>query len=254
MNGQMYQIAKIVVAAKKAMQTNAQIQYELVMGENSVQFQFLPEKWLLGTRSYTAKTVEEWFERVRKSGLQDIKLFAPWKVENRHLLGFSNTTQSAILCFYENGKVSYFMPNWEFDRAKKGWNVLYTEKEWPNPPEGKPGYEDNTESFRQILVDIQQFALQIGSKIFANVFGHAISVLDGENEDPDKKPFLDLPKCNLRIIEAASIADVFGGMSSWNDDPHVMAHEKGLTREYDLLSDELLKNIRLAIMYAINEW
>lgn len=254
MNGQMYQIAKIVVAAKKAMQTNAQIQYELVMGENSVQFQFLPEKWLLGTRSYTAKTVEEWFERVRKSGLQDIKLFAPWKVENRHLLGFSNTTQSAILCSYENGKVSYFMPNWEFDRAKKGWNVLYTEKEWPNPPEGKPGYEDNTESFRQILVDIQQFAREIGSKIFANVFGHAISVLDGENEDPDKKPFLDLPKCNLHIIEAASIADVFGGMSSWNDDPHVMAHEKGLTREYDLLSDELLKNIRLAIMYAINEW
>lgn len=254
MNGQMYQIAKIVVAAKKAMQTNAQIQYELVMGENSVQFQFLPEKWLLGTRSYTAKTVEEWFERVRKSGLQDIKLFAPWKVENRHLLGFSNTTQSAILCSYENGKVSYFMPNWEFDRAKKGWNVLYTEKEWPNPPEGKPSYEDNTESFQQILVDIQQFALQIGSKIFANVFGHAISVLDGENEDPDKKPFLDLPKCNLHIIEAASIADVFGGMSSWNDDPHVMAHEKGLTREYDLLSDELLKNIRLAIMYAINEW
>ena len=46
MNGQMYQIAKIVVAAKKAMQTNAQIQYELVMGENSVQFQFLaPAKW-----------------------------------------------------------------------------------------------------------------------------------------------------------------------------------------------------------------
>ncbi len=43
-------------------------------------------------------------------------------------------------------------------------------------------------------------------------------------------------------------------MSSWNDDPHVMAHEKGLTKEYDLLSDELLKNIRLAIMYAINEW
>lgn len=30
--------------------------------------------------------------------------------------------------------------------------------------------------------------------------------------------------------------------------------EKGLDEEYETLSAELLKNIRLAVLYAINEW
>lgn len=254
MNGQMFQIATLVVAAKKAMQTADQIQYTPLMGESSIEFRFLPEKWFIGTRSYTAKNVSEWYEGIRKNGLQDIKLLCPWEVENRQLLGFSNTTQSSILCFYENGKVTYFVPNWKFNSAEKGWNVLYSEQEWSNPPAGKPRFQDNTDSFRQVLVDIQQFACQIGSKIFAKVFGSAISVLDGENENPDKKHALELPKQNLRLFEAASIADVFGGMSSWNDEPPIMAHEKGMSKEYEILSDELLKNIRLAILFAINEW
>jgi len=33
-----------------------------------------------------------------------------------------------------------------------------------------------------------------------------------------------------------------------------MAHQKGLSDEYDALSDELLTQIRLAILYAVNEW
>ena len=43
-------------------------------------------------------------------------------------------------------------------------------------------------------------------------------------------------------------------MGSWNDSPPYMAQNKGLEEEYDILSDELLKNIRLAILYSINEW
>ena len=43
-------------------------------------------------------------------------------------------------------------------------------------------------------------------------------------------------------------------MGSWNDTPHCLAGEKGLSREYDRLSDALLRQIRLAILYAVNEW
>jgi len=53
-------------------------------------------------------------------------------------------------------------------------------------------------------------------------------------------------------FKAAITADVFGAMGSWNDSPPYMAHEKGLDKEYDLLSGELLKQIRLAILFAIN--
>ena len=56
------------------------------------------------------------------------------------------------------------------------------------------------------------------------------------------------------MFAAASKADVFGAMGSWNDSPPYAAHEKGLDAEYDQLSAELLKNIRLAILYAVNEW
>ena len=43
-------------------------------------------------------------------------------------------------------------------------------------------------------------------------------------------------------------------MGSWNDSPAYMAHKKGLSEEYETLSSVLLKNVRLAILYAINEW
>ena len=48
--------------------------------------------------------------------------------------------------------------------------------------------------------------------------------------------------------------DVFGGMGSWNDEPGWLAQDKGLGQVYDELSDQLLRNIRSAILFAINEW
>jgi len=64
----------------------------------------------------------------------------------------------------------------------------------------------------------------------------------------------EIPEENLHLFEAASTADVFGAMGSWNDSPPYMAHERGLDNEYELLSSELLKQVRLAALYAINEW
>ncbi len=34
----------------------------------------------------------------------------------------------------------------------------------------------------------------------------------------------------------------------------IAVKEKGLDKEYETLSNELLRNIRLAILYAVNEW
>lgn len=43
-------------------------------------------------------------------------------------------------------------------------------------------------------------------------------------------------------------------MGSWNDSPPYYAHEKGLENEYDSFSEELLTQIRLALLYSVNEW
>lgn len=228
MNGELYQISTIVMAARKAMQTGKQIEFALSKYENSIRFI---------TKNYTAPNVSEWFEQLKKDGLEDIKLLCPYAVKDRNLLAFSNMTASSIVCFFENGRVTYFMADWEFDSKHKEWNILYSEHEWENPPSEKPRFENNTDSFRKVLLDIQKLAVQIECENFAKVFGSAIQLLD-----------------DGKIFEAAGQADVFGGMCSWNDSPPYMAHEKGLDREYDTLSDELLKNLRFAILYAVNEF
>lgn len=256
MNGQMYQICSIVAAGKKAIQTDSMIQYIPARYEK-VAFSFLPEKKLFRTKKYIAPNVSAWFAYMKKKGLQDIKFLCPVTVKDRQLLGFSNTTESCILCFFKNGKTSYFVADWQFDSEKKCWNTLYSEHEWTNPPPEKPRFENNTDSFRQVLSEIQSFADQIGYKGFAHTFKSAENLLDGSNEYPDEKYGLALPKIpqdHLQIFEAASCADVFGAMGSWNDSPPCTAHEKGLDKEYENLSNELLKNIRLALLYAVNEW
>ncbi|MDE7445785.1 MAG: hypothetical protein K2N15_08820 [Lachnospiraceae bacterium] len=63
----------------------------------------------------------------------------------------------------------------------------------------------------------------------------------------------DISEEKKRMFYASSIADVFGAMGSWNDSPPYYAHEKGLDDDYESLSNELLKQIRLAALYAINE-
>ncbi len=257
MNGEIYQMASMVAAAKRAMQTANQIQYTLLKYENSIRFKFLPQRTFFRTTAYTADNVSEWFEQLSKNGMQDIKLLCPYPVKNRYLLGFSNTSQSSIVCYFKNNKVTYFVPNWKFDSAQKQWDIVYSEQEWSNPPAKRHRFENNTDSFRQVLVDIRNFASQIGSDYFADVFGSAISILDGDSEYPYKEYGFEIPQIpdkNLKLFGAAGHADVFGAMGSWNDEPSGAAHQKGLSEEYETLSDELLKNVRLAIMYAINEW
>ena len=46
----------------------------------------------------------------------------------------------------------------------------------------------------------------------------------------------------------------FGAMGSWNNSPPFYAAEKGLESEYQNLSSELLTQIRLALLYSVNEW
>ena len=57
MNGEIYQMASMVAAAKRAMQTANQIQYTLLKYENSIRFKFLPQRTFFRTTAYTADNV-----------------------------------------------------------------------------------------------------------------------------------------------------------------------------------------------------
>lgn len=52
-----------------------------------------------------------------------------------------------------------------------------------------------------------------------------------------------MPKKNLALFAAASLADIFGGMDSWNDDAAGMAQYKKRGKEYEELSNELFTQI-----------
>lgn len=249
MNGQMYQIACIVAAARKALKNAKEICYKPEKYTNKLSFQILPSK----NGEATELSVSDWFENLKEKGLKDLQLFCPISVEDRGILGFSNTTQSSILCFYKDGKASYFLPNWESASPGRGWDVTYTEYEWERSSQDIPHYENNIEEFKDILTRIENLAIKIECDNFAKVFQSARNfLLDPESGKGLAEP--QIPLQHLSIFRAASSADVFGGMGSWNDEPGWLAQDKGLGQVYDELSDQLLRNIRSAILFAINEW
>ena len=249
MNGQMYQIACIVAAARKALKTDQAILYHPDQYINKICFQILPSE----KGEVIELSVSDWFENLKEKGLKDLQLFCPISVEDRGILGFSNTTQSSILCFYKDGKAGYFLPNWKSASAGRGWDVTYTEYEWERSSQDIPHYENNIEEFKDILTRIENLAIKIECDNFAKVFQSARNfLLDPESGKGLAEP--QIPLQHLSIFRAASSADVFGGMGSWNDETGWLAQDKGLGQVYDELSDQLLRNIRSAILFAINEW
>ena len=223
---------------------------------DKIEFLFLPERKLFRTKSYKAKNVSEWFDHCLAKGMLDIKTLMPSKVRNRKILGFSNTTESSLVCFFESN-VTFFAPFWDFDISKKMWNVLYTEQVWEYAPEGRPHYKNNTDDFKFILRQIEALAREIDCDYFADIFKKAHSILSGSPEHPESDyplPLPQIPPEHLNLFRAASTADVFGAMGSWNDNPLSYASEKGLGDDYEALSKELLKQIRSALIFSINEW
>ena len=259
MNGELFQICMLVNAARKAMRNKQEFKYENDEYVNLTKFVFLPAKIIFRKESYIAYNANDWFQYCVKHNIVDMKMLAPITVENRNVLGFSNTGQASVVTFYKNGRVTYWVSKWEFDQTKKQWDVVYQENQWENPPSGKPCFANNKEAFKDILKRIAKFADEINCRNFGDVFREANDFLNGQKEIPvtyknGKKMYLpDLPDEKKRMFLASSTADVFGAMGSWNDEPPYYAHEKGLEQEYEQLSNELLQQIRSAMLYAINE-
>ncbi len=254
MNGEMLQLCRIVIAAKKALKENTDIVFEPIKYENSIKFSFIQKNSLFQKGENTANNVKEWFTACKDKGLTDIKLLAPVNVKDRSILGFSNTNQSCILCFY-NKNVTFFTAQWSFDNINRQWNTHYTERPWENPPEEKPVFCDNSAQFKLILEQIRDLAEKIDCDNFVKIFQKSINILTGEEKtDNSELPYTLLPEEKIKLFKAAEISDVFGAMGSWNDSPPYMAQEKGLEKEYETLSDQLLKQIRSAILYSVNEW
>lgn len=196
-----------------------------------------------------------WIEQCLKLGLKDAGLSIPTFVKDRALLGFSGANANGIVCRFE-GFDGVFTPDWKYDRDKKAWRVKYVERLWRGMPRDALNARDNSAEFGNVLVQIRDFASKIGYENFAQTFDNALKTLRGEAAVGEYYvvSFTALPQPSLRAFAAAGIADVFGAMGSWDDEPPSMAQEMGLGDEYDRLSDELLAQKNSAILFAINGW
>ena len=117
----------------------------------------------------------------------------PIAVKDPSLLAFSNTSQAGLICYFKDNLVTYFIPKWE--HKDNGWNVIYREYKWENPPKEKPKFEDNIEDFKNTLSRIATLANKIDFQNFANIFTKAYDMLDGkEIENYFYKKYLTMTK------------------------------------------------------------
>mgnify|MGYP000906559191 FL=1 len=252
MNGEVFNTCIIVASIKQALRSNLELNYKSEKYIKSLVFDFIlgdePEK-------KEQASINEWFKHALKLGLSDVRYATNLSVtsEERSLQGFSNVSYKSILCIYKE-KMSYFVPHWSFEEDKRGWDIVYKEFSLNGMPEIQK-FSDNTLEFKDILTRTSKFANEIECDNFGDCFRKGLKALnEPENIEQNVLNAPLMPKLNLALFTAASAADVFGGMGSWNDDAAGLAQHKKRGKEYDELSSELFTQMRKATLFAINEW
>ena len=252
MNGEVFNACIIVAFIKQALKSNSELNYKSEKFIKSLVFDFIlgdePEK-------REQASINEWFKHAKKLGLSDVRFATNLAVssDERSLQGFSNVSYKSILCIYKD-KMSYLVPHWSFEEDKKGWDIVYKEFSLNGTPEIQK-FSDNTLEFKDILTRTSKFADEIECENFGDCFRRGLKALnEPENIEQNVLNAPLMPKLNLALFTAASAADVFGGMGSWNDDAAGLAQHKRRGKEYDELSSELFTQMRKATLFAINEW
>ena len=252
MNGEVFNACIIVASIKQALRSNLELDYKGEKYIKSLVFDYILED---DQEKREQASINEWFKHAKKLGLNDVRFATNLTVSSkeRSLQGFSNVSYKSILCIYKD-KMSYFVPHWSFEEDKKGWDIVYKEFILNGTPEIQK-FSDNTLEFKDILTRISKFADEIECENFGDCFRKGLKALN----EPEKieQNILNaplMPKLNLALFNAASAADVFGGMGSWNDDAAGWAKRKKRDKEYDELSAELFTQMHKATLFAINEW
>lgn len=256
MNGQVYQLSRLVAYVRQFLKNGEIKDFPLLEYENLI-FSFVPQRKLFSeTSPYECHIVKNWLLELKKRHVKDIFLLINYSGNDPALAGFVNAEAQCMITIYENNTVTYWVPAWEYDKKREAWTIYYHENESKSAPQNKPIFDDPTMDFKKVLVEIEDLAKTLGYGNFAQIFRNAYELLD-TNVPPTipewmRTTIFSHDDVSLRLFLAASTADVFGGMGSWNDSPAYDAHTKGLEDKYQQLSGELYKQIKKAIMYAVN--
>lgn len=253
MNGEIYQMCELVTYVKMLLKNNEcskHMELKKQKNINQVEIQFLYKEKI--------NSMDE-FAKILAERIKDIEIVLPVKVENRMNLGFSNSSSVCMRVYYKDGSITGFLCDYVY-AGENRWNLLITEHNKERlkmeAVTEKTVYGNNKQEFVQALVNIRKFAYEIEEAEFAKIFEEAEKILNG-NAKPEKRDcIIDsfLPNENRILFTAACKSDVFKAEGSWNDTCALTALLKKKKNEYVMYSDELLQNIRKAIMFAVNEY
>ena len=250
MNGEVGFACRLTAAAKNAIK-GAGFSFTAMQYEKNTAFLFEKRGEEVG---YRAESPEAWYEKLSELGVCNVFLMMPFSGVDRRTLGMVNSNGCTIFAQFNDGTTSRFMPRWAFNQEEKTWDITIYEELMQNAPASAPSFKNNANDFKKALGEIMKLADTLGFDQFAYGFARGYEILNGgampDNLDEMIVPKLDEDK--LRMYLAADISDVFGAMGSWNDTPFVTARDKGLENEYHKLSEALLAQNRLALMYAVN--
>ena len=244
MNGEIADLCRVVLSVRKALITHAE--------PENTDSEYVSDTSFISFNSSGRKDLRTWYKDAVAASLCDVKLLLPTRVKNRSILGFTNTHDGWMTCYYADGTKTRMIPVWRYSREQNCWKVEYSEMPWEDAPAKIPVYHDHTEQFKRALDAIRKFADKICEPIFSARFAEALSVLsDTEGTSHKNTSRIQWPHAGNYL--AADIADVFGAMGSWNDTPEGKANAIYLGNEYNRLSADLLEQVRLNLMYAVNE-
>ena len=125
-------------------------------------------------------------------------------------------------------------------------------------------HSDNTAELRTALQQAEQFCIRLDKKCGKSIsddhprlFADAIQLLDGKQINRVNQ-LISLPQLSeqgTRIFRACETAEIYDHRIGWRWIEYVKpaAEECSLSDEYDTVTKELLKQMRNALLYAVNE-
>ncbi len=275
MNSDINRACNLTVSVRTALKAAVPLKYVPEKHDTETVFSMLPRKRGFVTKSMETDNPARWFKFCyNKAHMCNFKLVMPDTVPEKPTL---DGIIPKMVCFFED-KTATELDMRLSDHEKGGVLVRFEEKECTYAQTAKARYFDNTEQLFDAITAMSGFADEMGfnddapvensdenesenaaalvsencgGEIFRNLMT-AAGLLDNQPL-PDELRFKNLPKLSerrLKIYAAAVLSDIFGnGENALSS----VACDKGVGDKYSALAKTLWENIRLALLYSVNE-
>lgn len=248
MNGQLYNLIKIIDLSNKAIRDEHLDNYEKEKYINSIIFETVEDSSLMNKifkqnkMKVVAKSLKEWCKYIRSKKCKQVYVQLGVSTDDRNLSAFANGVSGQVMICIYNGYYEVWRNVFEYN--EKSWDVRYQLLQKINGEftlvnvDYCRAIENLIESYQRIA----NFALEIKEEHWAKFF---YSGKENLERIKSKGEF------NIEQL-LTGIQWPFGGMGSWNDSPPYSAHVLGKEDEFKLVSDNLYKGILVAIEAILN--